>query len=480
MQRFRRFGASFGTHLAGLVKLCDPERVEICGTSAIESWKELDVRFVLPKTLGTTLALSSVVLAAEAHAAGIYRVTEYSLGGAVGGPDEMQDQWTNKGYTSTGQNLTPGVVAVDESAGFPLGTIFKDPDTGYCYIAADRHGNGNPRVIDVYRPPSQYGSTPGFMSLDVWKQGAGRSSVGATPEAIRAQLEECGEVPEGESAKDWLAGKSSGNGNYIAHDEKARGGKSKDACRQSATMDSKAECDPTHEKVAISKVVEKVVSDVGTRSVEAKGRQEAAAALAEGPQNMKEPYSAALRAAGHGENVLTTAGQTNLLESMGQFERARLHHQMRRKLAREIEREKQEVQSATADESDLASSGQEEGSTYALKSRTVRKFEMNSAGTVKGQQCNVQTDPGCRMAKMKRRDGFEQKKKHVSGLLDGLKRDVQKEQDSSEKEAQQGALASLGKAIQQLQGAAQAKKQKRELASTLESMQGEPSTPEQE
>jgi hypothetical protein len=431
------------------------------------------VKSFFARSLFATLAISSACLSTGARAAGIYRVTEYSLGGKVGGPDELQDKWTNLGYTSTGQNLTPGVVAINESAGLPLGTIFKDPDTGYCYIAADRHGNGDARVVDVYRTPSQYGSTPGFMNLEVWKRGSGRASVGASPEAIRAQLEECGKVPEGESAKDWLAGKASGNANYVAHDEKVRAGMSKDSCRQSATMDSKAECDPTHTKVAVSKEVETVVRVVGTDSVRTKGMQEMAAAQAEGQQNLQAPYAAALRAAEHGENVLSTAGQANLSEAMGQFERASLHQRMQRKLARTIDQEKKQIRSANADESDLTTSGEEESSTYALKTDTVRKFAMNSAGRVKAQQCNPQTDPGCQTAKMNRRNGFEQKKTHVSGLLDGLKKDVQKEQKSAEKEAYEGAMASLGMAIRQLQGAAAAGEQKRGIASTLKSMEDE-------
>ena len=84
--------------------------------------------------------------------------TEYSQGSSAGGPDEMQDKWTNRGYSSTGQNLTPGVVAVNEKA-HRLGTIFQDRKTGKHYLAADRHGNRRAGVVDVYKSPGTYGKT---------------------------------------------------------------------------------------------------------------------------------------------------------------------------------------------------------------------------------------------------------------------------------------------------------------------------------
>ncbi len=137
--------------------------------------------------------------------------TRFSLGAKVGGPDELQDTWTNRGYSKTGQNLTPGVVAVNRTR-FSLGTLFRDPATGYCYIAADIHGNKNASVIDFYQTPSQYGkkALPSRLSK-VGKV----AKVGSTPEEIRRQLTEAcgrGSVPPGESAKDWLAGKRGPSG----------------------------------------------------------------------------------------------------------------------------------------------------------------------------------------------------------------------------------------------------------------------------
>ena len=92
--------------------------------------------------------------------------TSYSTGADVGGPDEMQDSWTNKGYTATGQNLSPGVVAVNPNV-YPHGTVFKDPNTGEVLIAADTHGNKNPNVVDIFRGPSEYKSQSDTRNLQV-------------------------------------------------------------------------------------------------------------------------------------------------------------------------------------------------------------------------------------------------------------------------------------------------------------------------
>jgi len=92
--------------------------------------------------------------------------TSYSTGADVGGPDEMQDSWTNKGYTATGQNLSPGVVAVNPSV-YPHGTVFKDPNTGEVLIAADTHGNKNPNVVDIFRDPSEYKPQSDIRNLQV-------------------------------------------------------------------------------------------------------------------------------------------------------------------------------------------------------------------------------------------------------------------------------------------------------------------------
>lgn len=93
-------------------------------------------------------------------------VTHYSTGRAVGGPDESQDKWTNAGYTATGKNLTRGVVAVNPQV-YPLGTILKDRQTGEVYLAADKHGNADPRVVDIYQEPDNYTREKGSRTFDV-------------------------------------------------------------------------------------------------------------------------------------------------------------------------------------------------------------------------------------------------------------------------------------------------------------------------
>jgi 3D (Asp-Asp-Asp) domain-containing protein len=130
--------------------------------------------------------------------------TVYSLGRSVGGADETQDSWTNKGYSSTGQNLTPGVVAVNTSV-YPLGTIFRDPNSGYVYIAADRHGNKDPSVVDFYLTPSQYGLTKGSTPLQVIGS-VPRSEIPSSANGIRSLLSQYGSVPPGESATEWFSG----------------------------------------------------------------------------------------------------------------------------------------------------------------------------------------------------------------------------------------------------------------------------------
>lgn len=82
-------------------------------------------------------------------------VTSYSTGAAVGGPDEIQDKWTNRGYSATGPNLVPGVVAVNPKV-HPHGTVFRDTNSGRVFIAADSHGNRDPYVIDEFMEPGSY------------------------------------------------------------------------------------------------------------------------------------------------------------------------------------------------------------------------------------------------------------------------------------------------------------------------------------
>lgn len=133
------------------------------------------------------------------------KTTRYSLGAKVGGPDELEDKWTNRGYSSTGQNLTPGVVAVNDSK-FPLGTIFKD-EKGNAYIAADRHGNKDAAVVDIYEPPSAYGKSKTQPKLEVVGK-VSRKQIPGTVEGVRKLLSQYGTVPPGESAVDWIKGRA--------------------------------------------------------------------------------------------------------------------------------------------------------------------------------------------------------------------------------------------------------------------------------
>ena len=99
--------------------------------------------------------------------------TYYSISTRVGGPDELPDKHygvkpgykgTDDGYTSTGKNLSFGVVSVNPRV-FPHGTIFKDKNTGEIFIAADSHGNEDPTVKDIYAPPGEYGN---YVANDPW------------------------------------------------------------------------------------------------------------------------------------------------------------------------------------------------------------------------------------------------------------------------------------------------------------------------
>jgi len=113
--------------------------------------------------------------------------TSYSQGGTAG-PDEMTDPWTEKGYSATGKNLSPGVVAVNPSV-HPLGTVFQGQD-GKTYIAADKHGNKDPNVVDIYRLPQEYQAQSGPQNLRV----VGREKIpyGTTADqlaAMRAKYE---------------------------------------------------------------------------------------------------------------------------------------------------------------------------------------------------------------------------------------------------------------------------------------------------
>lgn len=143
--------------------------------------------------------------------------TVYSLGNnaisASGrrGTDEITDDYTIQGKTATGQNLTPGVVAVSNRTPIvPLGTIFKGED-GKVYIAADVYLRAD-RVIDYYLPPDQYNVNLSKNQHTIQVLGKiDRKDIPKTPQGIRKLLSSYGEVPPGESAVEWLTGESAAN-----------------------------------------------------------------------------------------------------------------------------------------------------------------------------------------------------------------------------------------------------------------------------
>jgi 3D (Asp-Asp-Asp) domain-containing protein len=126
--------------------------------------------------------------------------THYSISTKAGGTDEKHDKWTDAGKTATGDNLTPGVVAVNPEV-YPYGTIFKD-ENGFAYIAADKHGNKDPNVVDFYQPPKAYGQpTPEKLAV------VGKvpfSKIPKDADGIFELLKQYGQVPAGESAAEFL------------------------------------------------------------------------------------------------------------------------------------------------------------------------------------------------------------------------------------------------------------------------------------
>jgi hypothetical protein len=120
--------------------------------------------------------------------------TAYSFGKSVGGPDELQDKWTNKGYTSTGPNLIEGVVAVNTNK-YPLGTIFKDSESGKVYVAADRHGNKDSGVIDFFQNPENYtgGKTNRRLSIIA---SIPKNKIPKTREGMSELIKQYSEVPD--------------------------------------------------------------------------------------------------------------------------------------------------------------------------------------------------------------------------------------------------------------------------------------------
>jgi hypothetical protein len=106
--------------------------------------------------------------------------------------DEMLDKWTAAGYSATGKNLTPGVLAAGRRA--QLGDVMVDKATGKAYLVADVHGNRNPNVLDIYRKPEAYGARSGPKAFEK----VGKVPVGEipkTPEGVQSLLEKHGGAP---------------------------------------------------------------------------------------------------------------------------------------------------------------------------------------------------------------------------------------------------------------------------------------------
>ena len=112
------------------------------------------------------------------------------IGSDVGGPDETNDNWTNRGYSSTGPNLTRGIAAVNPSV-YPIGSVLRDVDSGELFLAADKHGNRDPNVVDLYVDPADYElkkETRNFALVGSVPE----KQIPKTPEGIRSLLDSFG------------------------------------------------------------------------------------------------------------------------------------------------------------------------------------------------------------------------------------------------------------------------------------------------
>jgi len=125
--------------------------------------------------------------------------TSYSIPAAVGGADESYDPYTAQGLGVNNIQLTSGVVAVNPSVN-PLGTVFLNKDTGEAYIAADRHGNRNPNVVDIYKDPSDYRAESGQANLIPIDQ-IPLNQIPKSPAELKRFLSNYGKVPKS-SAED--------------------------------------------------------------------------------------------------------------------------------------------------------------------------------------------------------------------------------------------------------------------------------------
>lgn len=123
-------------------------------------------------------------------------VTFYSLSKRVGGADELHDSWTDRGYSAKGQNLTPGIAAVNPKV-IPHGSVLRDVESGNVFLASDSHGNEDSSVVDLYVPPEAYSQQRTAREFEL----VGKvDEVPTTAEGVREVLAKYGSVPPGESA----------------------------------------------------------------------------------------------------------------------------------------------------------------------------------------------------------------------------------------------------------------------------------------
>lgn len=129
---------------------------------------------------------------------------------AVG--DETKDPWTPNGYSTQGQNLTPGIIAVPENNKFlPVGTVVRDTRTNYVYIVSDVHGNSNQgSTIDMYVDANTYNvnNTASNVNFEILGR---ESTIGQSAEDVKAQLAKYGTVPPGASAAEDLIAAGKGD-----------------------------------------------------------------------------------------------------------------------------------------------------------------------------------------------------------------------------------------------------------------------------
>jgi len=125
-----------------------------------------------------------------------YSIPKSALGGTQG--DEMSDPNTARGVGISENELGPAVVAVNPSV-YPYGTIFRNTQTNEVFLAGDKHGNENPRVVDLYSTPSAYKRESGTMPL-VPIDRIATNQIPKSYSGVSELLANYGKVPEGEGA----------------------------------------------------------------------------------------------------------------------------------------------------------------------------------------------------------------------------------------------------------------------------------------